>query len=61
MKLGVRLDQPLYLSLRAGLGKAEGNLTNDLVTLVAHAGLVPKAKAPLARRPRGQTSCAPCR
>ncbi len=35
MKLGVRLDQPLYLGSRAGLGMAEGYFTNDLVTLIA--------------------------
>jgi hypothetical protein len=35
MKLGVRLDQPLYLGARVGLDQAKGYLANDLVTLIA--------------------------
>jgi hypothetical protein len=35
MKLGVRLDQPLYRSACVRFGQAKGYLANDLVTLIA--------------------------
>ena len=45
MKLGVRLDQSLYLSSRARLDQAKGYLANDLVTLIAPGPSIARAPA----------------